>query len=75
MEIKNQVYKDYNKWINKIFCINNAYNEINKLNEFGFFDKSDYFYKRYEEIIKRNLNKGIQNFIKIILKMKLIQKI
>ena len=65
-QIKDQAWKDYYKWINKIQTIQNAYNEISKLNEFEFYEKNDTFYKRCEEIIKKNLNKGIQKFINLI---------
>ena len=65
-QIKDQAWKDYYKWTNKIQSIGNAYNEISKLNEFEFYEKNDTFYQRCEEIIKRNLNKGIQKFINLI---------
>ena len=61
-EIKEQAWKNYYKWIDKINKIHNSYKEIRLLEEFPVYEKSYDFYKNCEEIIRRNLNIGVMNF-------------
>ena len=62
-QIKNQVCNGYNNWIKKIKKIKNAYIEISNLSEFYWYYKPENFYTKCEEILKRNLNEGIKEFI------------
>jgi len=61
-EIKAQIWSNFNQWVSKIKMISNAHNEIIMLKEFNSHVKSDDFYKRCEEIVKRNLNNGMKKF-------------
>ena len=61
-EIKNQIYKNFSVWNQKIKKIYKAYNEISKLQEFNYYTKSDNFYKQCEKIIRKNIILGLKIF-------------
>ena len=61
-EIKKQIFNDYYRWIQKIKFIKKSYDEISQLKEFKMYYKTDSFYKRCEEIIRRNLILLVKSF-------------
>jgi len=72
-DIKKQTIHNFEKWIHKIKSIGNSYNEINKLNEFKFYYKTDSFYQACEKIIRHNIilmvkifKKKLDNYNRII---------
>jgi len=70
VDIKKQVFSNWDKWIKKIKTVHNALEEISRLYEFNYRDKSDYFYQQSEKIFNRNLILGINVFKEDIKKFK-----
>ena len=56
------MYQNFTNFKNKIKQIEQAYDEISKLNEFLKFQKSDKFYQKCEEIINNNIIQRISKF-------------